>query len=510
MRSAGLRLGGPRFFGARWWRGARFWGRGSFSLPPWKEPQTAEAPSALPGSAGFPARILYSRGRSRHRKLIFVHRVVRINQRGSSAAVAGCCRVDQLEPTSGAARQPPERSFTLVRRALHGVPFLAGLISFAVAVWVVAGLVRLEARAPLPPRASARASAAAASINTDRVIQYIRERFGIPDTVKLQVGPLESSPVLPGYYQAIVAVDYGQQNQAQNTKQSVLVSKDDHYLVVGSAVALKAPNSKPEISQHVRELFKVPENMQLAVGAPHSSSFPAFSQVQVTVDDGKKKQNMDLYLAQGGRVLVLGQIYALGIDPRREALRTISLQDQPGVGPANAPVTIVEYADLECPTCAQLHDFVEKNLLPKYGDKIHFVFKEFPLPMHDWSMQAAIANECAYQLDPSTFVNYRTLIFARQSSFTVNNVRDLLLQYGQEAGIDRLKLSACIDAKASLRRIDADKREADKLGVNRTPTSFVNGKLVVGLPPADEFYKIVDAALAERAEKPERRVQARR
>lgn len=390
----------------------------------------------------------------------------------------------------------------MVRRAIHGVLLL---VSFGVVVWAVASWARLEARPPSAPALSA-----STSIDTEKVIRYVRERFGVPDTVKLEVGPVESSSVLPGYYQALVAVDYGEQNKAQNTRQPVLVSKDGRYLVVGSALALKAANSKTEIGQRVREMFKVPENMQMTVGAAHASAFPAFSQFQVVVDDGKKKQNMDLYLAQSGRVLVLGQIYALGADPRREALRTIVTQDQPGVGPANAPVTIVEYADLQCPTCAQLHDFMEKTLLPKYGDKIHLIFKEFPLPLHDWSMQAAIANECAYQLDPSTFVNYRSLIFARQKEFTVANVRDLLLQYGQEAGIDRLRLSACIDTKASLRRIDADKREADKLGVNRTPTSFVNGRLVVGMPPADEFYKIIDGALAEKPEKPEKKVQARR
>ena len=396
----------------------------------------------------------------------------------------------------------------LARRAIHGVPFWGGLVSFAMAVWMVAGLGRIEAGAPVATPTPGRASTASASIDTERVVRYIREKFGVPDTVKLQVGPLENSAVLPGYYHALVAVDYGEQNKAQNTQQSVLVSKDDHYLVVGSALPLKAANSKTEIAQRVREMFKVPENMQVTVGALHASSFPPFSQFQVAVDDGKgKKQNMDLYLAQSGRVLVLGQIYLLGVDPRREVLRTISTQDQPGVGPANAPVTIVEYADLQCPTCAQLHEFIEKTLLPKYGDKIHVIFKEFPLPLHDWSMQAAIANECAYQLDPSTFVNYRSLIFARQKDFTVANVRDLLLQYGQEAGIDRLRLSACIDSKASLHRIDADKREAEKLGVGRTPTSFINGRLVVGMPPADEFYKMVDAALAE---KPEKRVQARR
>lgn len=373
---------------------------------------------------------------------------------------------------------------------------LGGLALVGTGVWLAAGPARLQARAP------ARASATSGTVDTEKVVHYIRERFGVADNVKLTVGPLESSP-MPGFYQSMVAVDYGEQNKAQNTKYPILVSKDDRYLVVGNvppgtalAYTLGA-NPKAEIEQRIREVFKVPANLQLTVGPFRSSAFPAFNQTEVTAGDGKKKpQSQNFLVSKNERVLVLGQVYALTVDPRREALRTIVTENQPAVGPANAPVTMVEYADLQCPSCAHFHEFIEKELLPKYGDKLRIVFKEFPLPIHDWSGEAAIANECAYQIDPSTYLNYRTLIFARQSSFTVANVRDLLLQYGQEAGLDRLRLEACIDSKSSLPRIEADRREADKLGVNQTPTSFVNGRIVRGQPPPADLFKIIDDALA--------------
>jgi protein-disulfide isomerase len=118
--------------------------------------------------------------------------------------------------------------------------------------------------------------------------------------------------------------------------------------------------------------------------------------------------------------------------------------------------------------------------------------------MHQWSRTAAIANECAYQINPSAFVAYRSLIFKNQISITVTSVRDAMLQYGEEAGVDRLRLAACIDSKASLPRIEAGHLEGEKLGVTSTPTSFVNGRILVGAPPAPDFYKIVDEALARR------------
>ena len=96
--------------------------------------------------------------------------------------------------------------------------------------------------------------------------------------------------------------------------------------------------------------------------------------------------------------------------------RLINTKNQPSVGPSNAPVTIVEYADLECPRCAYFQKFLEEELIPRYGNKVRIVFKEFPLTFHTWSTTGAVANECAYVIDPSKFLNYRTLIFGSQAT----------------------------------------------------------------------------------------------
>jgi len=170
----------------------------------------------------------------------------------------------------------------------------------------------------------------------------------------------------------------------------------------------------------------------------------------------------------------------------------------PSLGPSNAPVTVVEYADLQCPACARLHEFLEKQLLPKYGDKVRVIFKEFLIPGHDWSATAALANECAYQIKPSAFPGYRTLIFASQNAINASNVRELLLGLGNDAGLERSTLAACIDSKASLSRVEAARQEGKDLGVIKTPTTFVNGRIIVGLASQATFDKIVDEALLAR------------
>jgi len=139
--------------------------------------------------------------------------------------------------------------------------------------------------------------------------------------------------------------------------------------------------------------------------------------------------------------------------------RLIDAKDQPSAGPADARVTIVEYADLECPTCAYFQKFLDSEFFPHYGKKVRVVFKEFPLTFHTWSTTAAVGNECAYQIDPSKFLNYRTLIFTNQEIINATNVREQLLHLGEQAGLNPFTLSSCLDTK---RRWAASKPAARK------------------------------------------------
>jgi protein-disulfide isomerase len=106
-----------------------------------------------------------------------------------------------------------------------------------------------------------------------------------------------------------------------------------------------------------------------------------------------------------------------------------------------------------------------------------------------------LANECVYQIKPSAFPAYRTLIFANQNVINTSNVRELLLGLGDDAGVDRTKLAACMDSKATLSRVEAGHQEGEDLGIHRTPTSFVNGRIVIGLPPEATWDKIIGEAL---------------
>jgi len=326
-----------------------------------------------------------------------------------------------------------------------------------------------------------------------KVIQYIREKFGLNSSVKLTAQPLRPFSY-PAFDEMPITIDDGKKSQLM----PVFLTKDRHYLIMAALYPLGS-DVRSEIVQRVREQFKYPEITKIVAGPLRSSPYPNFLASTVTVDNGKQKQSQDFYVTRDNRMLVLGSIFNLVEDPRQVVLRTISLQDQPSQGPPRAPVTIVEYADLQCPSCAVFHGFLEKEVMPKYEGKVRLVFKEFPLvQVHDWSLTAAIANECAYQINPMAYVPFRSLVFQGQITFNAANARDLLLNDAEQVGVDRVRMAGCLDAKASLPRIEQDLEEGKRINIHQTPTCFINGKMIVGMPTAADFFKEIDDALARK------------
>jgi protein-disulfide isomerase len=270
-------------------------------------------------------------------------------------------------------------------------------------------------------------------------------------------------------------------------------------LVLGKLVPVNS-DPKADLIASLRQQFSLPPTTNVTASDFRPSTHANLLATTVTVSEANKPaETQELFMTSDRRVLVVGGIFSLVEDRRKLALQNIKMADQPRLGPAKAPVTIVEYSDLQCPTCARMHDFLENEVMKKYSGRVQVVFKEFPLAqIHDWSLTASIANQCVYQINPGAYVPFRSLIYKNQLGTTAGNVRDLMLTYGEQLGIDRLRLAGCIDSKASLPRVEANFIEGKNIGVQSTPTSFINGKMVIGVPNIDDFHKDVDAALKAR------------
>ena len=357
------------------------------------------------------------------------------------------------------------------------------LLLLALAVCVV-----LPARhAPAQGKLSAQEEASA----RQAIERYVRAKHGVPRMVKITVWPLLDSGNV-NFYQTTVTLE--KDNQRKNY--GGFLSRDLRYLILGDSYPLGS-DPRADIAKRVQELAKLPATALPEVGEFRPANVPHLLVTRVVVEAGSDKQSYDLFLTDDKALLLVGEIGDVTRDPIAANRRAISLQNSPSEGPARAPVTIVEFSDLECPSCAAFHEFLVKELLPKYAGKVRVVFKEYPLAkIHPWTMTASIADQCAYRLDPAAYVRFRSLIFRQQNDINPGNVRERVLSLGEEAGVDRMKLAACVDSKATLPQINKDLEEGQAVGVHSTPTTFINGRMVVGMLPPNEYYRVVNEALA--------------
>lgn len=343
-----------------------------------------------------------------------------------------------------------------------------------------------DLRADTGSGAPAASSDVMAVASPGNVEQFFRDRYRIPDSVSINAEPVRRSTV-PHFYRTAVTVNDAKQPRTFNA----FITDDARCVALGAAFALSGA-SEADFIRCVRAAASLPANARITIGSLSRTRLDGFFRARVRVDWGGRTDTGDLFVTPDRRAGVLGLL----LPYRRDFVeQLIDTTNQPGVGAANAPVTIVEYADLECPGCAILQKFLESEFLPKYKSRVRIIFKEFPLTFHPWSGTAALANECAYQMDPSAYFGYRSLIFGSQDAITAANVRGRLLDLGADAGLNRAKLAGCLDAEASRGRVEASRAEGDTLGISGTPTVVINGWVVWAPNPAD-FLRMVDEALA--------------
>ncbi len=166
----------------------------------------------------------------------------------------------------------------------------------------------------------------------------------------------------------------------------------------------------------------------------------------------------------------------------------------PSKGPKSAPVTIVSFADFECPYCGRAAATVEE-VRAKYGDKVRLVFRDFPLAFHASAVPAAKAARCADA--QGKFWAMHDQLFEHQRALTPTD----LTEHAKAVGLDAAKFAACMEDKddALQKAIDADMEAGKAVGVEGTPAFFVNGVMVSGAQPAEAFEEIIDRELAGKA-----------
>lgn len=163
----------------------------------------------------------------------------------------------------------------------------------------------------------------------------------------------------------------------------------------------------------------------------------------------------------------------------------------PSQGPEDAPIVIVELSDFQCPFCKRFHDETLQDLLEAYPGQIRFVYRHLPLTsIHPEAFPAAEASMCANE--QNAFWPYHDQIFAHQDQLS----RDLYLQIAGDLGLDRVAFEDCLNNRKYESVVQTDMDFAINLGVNSTPTFFINGLALVGAQPLDAFKQVIDKELA--------------
>lgn len=248
-----------------------------------------------------------------------------------------------------------------------------------------------------------------------------------------------------------------------------------------SGAAGQSPIQKT-VEAYLRNLYAFGPETAVKISAPKDIGVEGLQEVDVEVKMGENQQTGKVYITKDGRYMFRGELSDLSKDPLAEARAQLKIKASPSLGPANAPVTVVEFSDFECPVCRSLHD-VLRGLLPNYP-QVRVIFKDFPLDqIHPWARTAALAGRCAYQQDPKAFWKMYDLIYDNQDVISAENAWGEMTDFAGKSGINPDALKACMASPEAAAAIDASRANGVLLEVNSTPTIFVNGRRIVGADP---------------------------
>ena len=178
-----------------------------------------------------------------------------------------------------------------------------------------------------------------------------------------------------------------------------------------------------------------------------------------------------------------------------DVAKPVSLPDM-ALGPANAPVTITEYASMTCPHCAAFNAEVFPKIKSTYIDtgKIRYVFREFPLDIK--AAAGSMLARCISKDDAGKYFAVVDMLFRQQSDWVMKNTTETLTRIGKQAGLSEKAVEDCLKDQALLDKIAADQKyAAEVLKVNSTPTFFINGDVIKGEASFDEFDKKIKSLL---------------
>jgi protein-disulfide isomerase len=224
------------------------------------------------------------------------------------------------------------------------------------------------------------------------------------------------------------------------------------------------------------------------------------TQVDVLLQGKRGPQDLKFYVTEDGKHAIAGDLLPFGEHPFEATKKELqSSAFGPSRGPADAPVAIVEFSDLECPHCKEMQPVLEKLMSENKNAKL--IFQNFPLPSHDWAKKAAAYADCVGRTSNDAFWKFIASIYSAQTDITAANADQKLTALADQAGVKGSDMAACAEKPGTETRVEKSMNLGKSLNVSATPTLFINGRAIPGGPPYEVLKKLVDFAAGEQAAK---------
>jgi protein-disulfide isomerase len=217
------------------------------------------------------------------------------------------------------------------------------------------------------------------------------------------------------------------------------------------------------------------------------------AEVDLVITGPQGVQPTRFYVTADGKHAVAGELMPFGAHPFAATANEVQKgATGPSRGPADAPVTVVEFSDLQCPHCKETQPVLEKLL--GEDKNVRLIFQNFPLPSHDWSSKAAAYADCTGRTSHEDFFKFVDGIFAAQTDITASNADTKLTEIADKAGLKGSEVAACASKPETTARVEQSVALGKKLEVNSTPTLFINGRKIPGGIDYDNLKKLTDFA----------------
>ncbi len=259
----------------------------------------------------------------------------------------------------------------------------------------------------------------------------------------------------------------------------------------------KSALDKTTLESYLRHLNVWSPEIQVQISDPKPSVLlPGFQDVHVKASLGQRSIEATYHVSADGQKMVQGNVFDIGANPFIEEISKLKTENQPSIGTPGASAVLVLFSDFQCSYCREEAKTLRSQLIQTYPKEVRLYFKDYPLEsIHPWARSASIASRCVYRQKPTAFWDFHDWIFDKQQEITVENVKTRTMEWASSQDLDTLQLGQCIDTRATEAEVNQNIAEGRALGVNSTPTLFLNGRKLTGKQEWPNLKRLIDLEL---------------